>query len=88
MIKFVKDCVWSFRKRFQPKAIGSYKKGDVAGDINEVSEKEMVDAHYAVYCNADGTAVKSNQTVAIETKDIQTKPVRKPAKATDDKQSD
>ena len=84
MIKFVKDCVWSFRKRRQPKNIVDYNKGDIVSDIFKAAEEEIVNAGYAVYSDAEQGA----QTVAIETKDIQTKPTRKPAKATDDKKSD
>lgn len=88
MIKFIKDCTWSFRKRRAPKEIQDYDKGAIVTDIGEASEEEIVKARYAVYCTADGTAVKSNQTVAVETKDIQTKPVRKSGKANNDPQSD
>ena len=88
MIKFVKDCVWSFKKRRQPKNIVDYDKGDIVSDISEKVEAEMVDAGYAVYSKEDAASPKGAQTIDIETKDIQTKPTRNSAKTSDDKKSD
>ena len=88
MIKFTKECVWSFKLRRQPKRIADFPEGTIADDISAKSEAEIVDAGYAVYCNADGSRAKGAQTVEVGTKDIQTKPVRKAVKVTNDNQSD
>ncbi len=87
MIEFLKDCVWSFKKKRQPKNIVDYNQGDIVSNISVKDEEEIIDAGYAVYRNE---VQKSNesQTVVVETKDIQTKPNRKSVKASDDNKSD
>ena len=102
MIRFIKECVWSFTKRRRIKQTLEYMKGDIVDRIPEKDEAEMVKAKYAEYIKdgekvsvtesyIEGTRVHpqgQQQVVPIETKDIRTAPVRKVGKTTDDNKSD
>lgn len=88
MLKFTKECVWKFKNFHNAKRIVTYSEGEIVSDISPKVEKEMTDANYAVYSDAAGKPAQGSQNIAIETKDILTKPVRKSAKTADDNKSD
>lgn len=90
IVEFIKECVWSFRKRRRLKQTLEYNVGDIVSDLPDADAKQMVDCGYAKYAKEDALATETyiegerlyqqgvdRQVKHVETKDIRTKPVAK-----------